>query len=485
MDESGRGVDFLQMEPSGEEIGPGRRPGGDRAAGIAGEGGLPSGKLARGRRPEVYLKAADQRDGGHHLDGDLLPVHLPPRTGGAAGARAPGSDDRGFGADVGGSISQTGVAAPRGDCAAAGGVGFQVSRQERPSSPCLPPPFTLSNDGNACYMNAVVYAVWYAAHCTQTVHLLPRAVAALSGLGMRARRSLGFLLLGWQGAGRQHDIAEFIDFLLPKVAPMGSTWSSRALTPAGEVSTRHTGTLCKCLGLPAPPVHRPDLQELINCWHQQESLHALDVPPPWLFVQLPRFEVISGRVCKTNRPYILAGAVRLPTFSEPGTFQVTWHTYNIACYIRHHGRTPHSGHYTVLVNSRQPYLLDDDRTPAAATAEELEDTSVSAYVLLLCRSIGPETHSASSESFGPSFPCVAAVPSPAYAGDRKLHTSDASYARDLAQQPSGVLGDLASSIDVRHPSAPAEARSARGAHPKADNQVAAYPSSARPEQGHA
>ncbi|CAE7946816.1 Pol, partial [Symbiodinium sp. KB8] len=75
---------------------------------------------------------------------------------------------------------------------------------------------------------------------------------------------------------------------------------------------------------PCSYAHGRDLQELINCWHQQESLHALDVLPPWFFVQLPRFEVTSG-------------------------------------------------HYTVLINSRQPYLLDDDRAPATATAAALEE----------------------------------------------------------------------------------------------------------------
>ncbi|CAE7894335.1 Pol [Symbiodinium microadriaticum] len=79
--------------------------------------------------------------------------------------------------------------------------------------------------------------------------------------------------------GCEHDARWGFFYWGGRVAPTGSsTWSSRALTPMGE--------------------------ELINCWHQQESLHALDVLPPWFFVQLPRLdqqEALIQRLITRNR----------------------------------------------------------------------------------------------------------------------------------------------------------------------------------------
>ena len=483
LDESSGGVDLLQVESPGEEARPGCGQGGHSTAGAAGEGGLPVGKPPGRRGPEVHLPPENLRDGEHQRhDGDLLPLHLPAGTGGPAGARAPGADDRSVGADVGGGLSQERAAAKSGDRAAAGGGSFSLSLQERHAMP-PPPPFSLRNDSNDCYMNVIVYALWHVTHRTGTAHLLPRMLATLSGPGLRARRSLGFLLLGWRGARRQHDTAEFIDFLIPKVASTGvSTWSSRTISPSGEVRTLLTGTLNKCLGLPATPVHTPELQELINHWHQQESLHALDVTPPWLFVQLPRFAVAAGAVRKTQHPYLLAGTVQIPFFCEPGTLRVAWRVYDIACYIRHHGPTPYSGHYTVLIQDASPYLLDDDRPPASASAAELEDTSVSAYILVLCQRTASAALLAPSTPLGPSCSHVGLAPTP-HAGDRKLNRYHASDARDLAKQSSRIPGDVAPSCDDGCSYASAAARPVGDSHPKVDNPSAADPDGARTEQG--
>ena len=132
-------------------------------------------------------------------------------------------------------------------------------------------------------------------------------------------------------------------------------------------------------------------------------MHALDRPVPWLFMQLPRFDVREGAIWKTSEPYLLTGAVRLPVFREPGTLGITWHDYAITSYIRHHGPTPASGHYTALLYSAPPYLLDDDQVPRKASDRELEDTSVSTYILVLGDASMMSTSTHASQSFGSSL----------------------------------------------------------------------------------
>ena len=478
VDEPGRGVDLLQVESSGQKTCPRPRPGLHCSAGAAGEDRLLAHQPPRGCGPEVQLPTTTLRDGRQPpRDGDLLLVHLPSRTDRPAGSRAPRSADRGLGPDVSGGLPQTGNSSSLACRATAGGDGLPVMPEapspdnvfaglcasSPPPVPLHLPPFTLVNEDNSCYMNAAVYAVWYVTHCTGTAYMLPPALRTLAGQGMRARRSLGFLLLGWRGARLQHDIAEFLDFILPKVVSAGvSTWSSRSSLPDGSVGTQLTGPLNKCVHLPLPPVHVPGIQELINHWHRQASLHALDRPTPWIFLQLPRFVVSDGEIQKTREPYLLTGLVQLPVFREPGTLGITWHDYAITSYIRHHGPSPTSGHYTTLLGSAPPYLLDDDRMPQKANTSELETTSVSMYILVLGDARMLLTRDRRSRFLGSSLEASASASGDA--GDGQLGANNAKDARDLAQQPSGVSGNLDSPLDHGCASASATARSAGSAH---------------------
>ena len=313
--------------------------------------------------------------------------------------------------------------------------------------------------------------------------MLPSTLRALAGPGMRARRSLGFLLLGWRGARLQHDIAEFLDFIIPKVASTGvSTWSSRSSMPDGSVGTQLTGPLNKCVHLPLPPVHEPGIQELINHWHRQASLHALDRPTPWIFLQLPRFVVSEGEIQKTCEPYLLAGLVQLPIFREPGTLGITWHDYAITSYIRHHGPNPTSGHYTTLLGSAPPYLLDDDRVPQKASASELERTSTSTYILVLGDAHMLPARDRCSRFFGSSLEASASAF--ADAGDRQLSADYEKNAGDLAQQPSGVSGNLDPSPDHGCAPAPAAARQSGGTRPAPTFAATTHTGCTGAQQGH-
>ena len=225
--------------------------------------------------------------------------------------------------------------------------------------------------------------MWHVASLTRSLSLLPVPLRSLHGQGLRALRSLGFFMLGWREARRQHDVAEFLDHLLPKVlGHTGHEWSSRELLPEGVVH-RLVGPLNQCLTLPAPSFPTPDLQELVNRWHHQETMHALQSSPRWLFLQLPRFAVRSGRVRKNHQPFLMAGELMMPVFSSADSLDVAWCTYRICAYIRHHGTSPRSGHYTVVLSGSSQYLMNDDADPKPVDEQISEDTSVSMYVLVM------------------------------------------------------------------------------------------------------
>ncbi|CAE7703500.1 Pol [Symbiodinium necroappetens] len=109
---------------------------------------------------------------------------------------------------------------------------------------------------------------------------------------------------------------------------------------------------------------RAMVEELIDAWHQQDDLCALVVTPPWLSLQLPRFNADTGE--KTQQPYIVPGMLRLPVFAEADTQAVAWCNYEVHSIIRHHGPTFRAGHYTVLVRGDTDFLLDDDQQPKSA-----------------------------------------------------------------------------------------------------------------------
>ena len=76
------------------------------------------------------------------------------------------------------------------------------------------PPFTPANIRNACYANTIVHAVWAAATCTSR-NISYTSVSGASPV--RVRHSLDFSSWhAWPCAQQQQDVAEFVNFLLPR-----------------------------------------------------------------------------------------------------------------------------------------------------------------------------------------------------------------------------------------------------------------------------
>ena len=385
----GQTLDTYALVPPGQETGAASRSRGDATSGPPGQARVPVGEPQRRGDPEVPLDQAPGCSRGRTGNGGgLLPLRKP--TGGPCrtSARDLRAADRDLGFAASGAVSEAGHAqAPAtGTADSPHRLRALIPTDTAGSVPSplasLVPPFTLANDGNACYINSLLYAVWLV--MVRTSSPLPRAIQSLQGDGVSARRALGYYMLGWPQAWLQHDVAEFYDFVVPRLArATGDLWQGRAVTE-DVLRINNAGPLCKCIPLPLPPAPKTDVQELVDAWHQQEDLCALTAAHLWFSLQLPRFNAATGD--KTHQPYAVPGTLSLPTFVDATSQAIERHEYFVHSIIRHHGATFRAGHYTVLVRGSEDFLLDDDHPPRKALPRDLDDTSQSMYVLIMCHS---------------------------------------------------------------------------------------------------
>ena len=139
--------------------------------------------------------------------------------------------------------------------------------------------------------------------------------------------------------------------------------------------------------LVAPPSHHPDLQVLVNVWHQQNVRHGLTEAAAWLYMQLPRFDWRSDQPVKTSLPYHFADNLQVPVFTSPMGMDVEWVSYRVVAYIQHHGLTPRTGHYTtILATGERHWLLDDEKSPCELAPDSYEHACHNIYSLVLAHS---------------------------------------------------------------------------------------------------
>ena len=212
---------------------------------------------------------------------------------------------------------------------------------------------------------------------------------------------MGFRLLGWRYPERQHDVRDLIAHLHPQLASsvIKGAVGTRQLTDAGvQCSTEEP--LTHCIMLNAPPLHNPDLQALVNFWHQQDVRYGVTEATNWLHMQLPRYDWNSGRPVKTSLPYHFAESLNIPVFTYPSGMEIEWVPYRIVAYIQHHGLTPCTGHYTtILAVGEQHWLMDDEKPPCQLAPDSYEHACHNMYILVLANSrmrcsSSPNSHTA-------------------------------------------------------------------------------------------
>ncbi|OLP82135.1 hypothetical protein AK812_SmicGene37250 [Symbiodinium microadriaticum] len=176
----------------------------------------------------------------------------------------------------------------------------------------------LSNPHNHCYANAGMLALFAAWHWTPRLSI--------------------------------QDTIEFITLLLQAARVEVGRWESRIDSHASiEVYTRGAGPIA----LPAQG-NTGDLQEAINAWHQQGSVHALCNHPDIILVYLARY-VGNG---KSFKEVFFHEEVKVPVFVQE--MQVEWREYQPVSAVLHFGATPVAGHYRSLLKIKGQWYFTQD-----------------------------------------------------------------------------------------------------------------------------
>ena len=255
----------------------------------------------------------------------------------------------------------------------------------------------LGNRGNFCYANATLKCIMYTSTFKGGLGsvfsggLLRFLSQILQQEGTTHLWSQPFwvaVMAGWREPHRQHDGAEYLEFLLagqPYTAEaLAMHWQARTLQ-AGSYVTVDGGSSAPLLINP-PEWARSDnqysatTQELLQSWHAQVEMHAALWPPEFLVLQVGRFEydAVTGRSLKRRFAVVPNLVVNLPCYV--GDLQTYNTGYRLRAALVHQGLSANSGHYVALmydedVFNRQEVWIADD----GATATQVEDHNVATY----------------------------------------------------------------------------------------------------------
>ena len=250
----------------------------------------------------------------------------------------------------------------------------------------------LINTSNTCYVNACIMAILWQVADTAWPSLPEAWKKNIERFQWYPVDLLRFTMMGWRQAHRQHDVGEYLGFLLPRLNWISNmvTWSCRLQAEDGGL-IHNAKSQAQVLALdPAEGLHHTSLQVLLGNWHQQAQLHALDSEVDNLFLQIPRFQVLEGgHVLKHSLQLKITPNVPLqvPVFTHADSINVRWVHYEITSMIAHEGDSPSHGHYrTILMhpNRTGEHWYTDDGEEAEYQASINDHTASNCYILV-CR----------------------------------------------------------------------------------------------------
>ena len=185
---------------------------------------------------------------------------------------------------------------------------------------------------------------------------------------------------------QQHDVVEFMQFLLPRIPWLGSAfmWGARLIDRGGIVRHIHQPNAHVLPLDPPDGMCDSNLQNTINAWHQQYAIHGLCQAPTDLYIQLPRYRETPQRFVKHSIPLnLITRDISLPVFTHPDALEVRWQTYSITTAVVHLGPNRQQGHYRVaaFLTGQSRLWYSDDNQAAVEMSHIPAQVSEQCYVL--------------------------------------------------------------------------------------------------------
>ena len=244
----------------------------------------------------------------------------------------------------------------------------------------------LKNSGNTCYINSVITAALWQAQLRPGSRIPDAWQKALAKTHWDAAMFLRMYMLGWAQPNRQHDVSEFIQFIIPKLAWTDSLvhWEARVAVEEG-CTTEIRETAAPLLLLAAPGgIQDGELDALILNWHLQAQPRALCTAPTHIFLVLPRYTTNNGVTRKTRVPITFNNrCVHLPIFRNESSIACDWLAYDLISIIVHLGETVLTGHYRTvgLIPGRTDAWYMDDGVTSERLATISPEIQSNCYVL--------------------------------------------------------------------------------------------------------
>ncbi len=208
----------------------------------------------------------------------------------------------------------------------------------------------LVNPHNLCYLHAVIHLLSYVAALVPSEQgpqgMLTHAVNAVMRHGNRPIRVLDLLpwrviLQAWPHVSRQNDCSELLRYVLDRCRfpALHGHWEARLLQDARVQVTDSGASLIQ---LTLEPEHAT-VQDCVDAWHGQHSVHALTDEVSHLVFVLARYARLEAGKNMQDIACEPTTTVSVPQFN--GDIQVIWRRFHLVGGIYHIGQTPQSGHY--------------------------------------------------------------------------------------------------------------------------------------------
>ena len=200
----------------------------------------------------------------------------------------------------------------------------------------------------------------------------------------------------WRNPHMQHDVAEFLAHALSRLPSamlrLATPWQARTRDAVWRVQDH---------GHSVPLVLQPSelagkesldgqtVQGMIEAWHNQKDVHALEFWPSALVLQAGRFDFNVGcnRAIKRKYSIMPCTEIMVPGFQHSRGIQ--WKRYQLCSIIVHLGDSQSSGHYFNIFDDARDcsYRIADDGTASrGCDASELTKLYCDMYLFFYCKS---------------------------------------------------------------------------------------------------